>query len=124
MQATAAAAVAAVGAAAGAGTPQAAATAGGDAAAAGGGGPVAVAAMGATSRDAFESVLASKNAQLARLEGDNARAKAEAQRHEHEREEARATGQARYLVITPREGGGMRHRAGTRHAAPINRGDN
>jgi hypothetical protein len=55
-----------------------------------------VAALGitATSRDAFESVLASKNAQLARLEGDNARAKHEAQRHAQEREEARVTGQA------------------------------
>jgi hypothetical protein len=80
---------------AGAGAAQAAAAAaGGDVAAAGGDGPVAALGITATSRDAFESVLASKNAQLARLEGDNARAKHEAQRHAQEREEARVTGQA------------------------------
>ena len=91
MQAKAAAAAAA---GAGAGAPQAAA-AGGDVAATGGGSPVAALGITATSRDAFESVLASKNNQLARLEGDNARAKQEAQRHEQEREEARTAGQAR-----------------------------
>ena len=93
MQAKAAAAAAA---GAGAGAPQAAAAAaGGDVAATGGGSPVAASGITATSRDAFESVLASKNNQLARLEGDNARAKQEAQRHEQEREEARTAGQAR-----------------------------
>ena len=93
MQAKAAAAAAA---GAGAGAPQAAAAAaGGDVAATGGGSPVAALGITATSRDAFESVLASKNNQLARLEGDNARAKQEAQRHEQEREEARTAGQAR-----------------------------
>ena len=75
--------------------PQAAAAAAGGDVAATGGGTVAALGITATSRDAFESVLASKNAQLARLEGDNARAKQEAQRHEQEREETRATGQAR-----------------------------
>ena len=89
-------AAAAAAAGAGAGAPQAAAAAaGGDVAATGGGSPVAALGITATSRDAFESVLASKNNQLARLEGDNARAKQEAQRHEQEREEARTAGQAR-----------------------------
>ena len=92
MQAKAAAAAAA---GAGAGAPQAAAAAAGGDVAATGGGTVAALGITATSRDAFESVLASKNNQLARLEGDNARAKQEAQRHEQEREETRATGQAR-----------------------------
>ena len=92
MQAKAAAAAAA---GAGAGAPQAAAAAAGGDVAATGGGTVAALGITVTSRDAFESVLASKNNQLARLEGDNARAKQEAQRHEQEREEARTAGQAR-----------------------------